>query len=146
MKDKLGRERTMLKILMGKKGVGKTKRIIQMANEESGDNKGNSVFVDDDNRYMFEIKRPVRFIDASEYRIDGAPMFLGFIAGLMASDYDLETLYIDGFLKIVRSENLDSLVDFFKRLDRLTSDLNVIISIKGDPQTVPEALKKYLMN
>jgi len=135
----------MLKILMGKKGVGKTKRIIQMANETSEDSKGNSVFIDDDNRYMFEIKRPVRFIDASEYHIDGAPMFLGFIAGLMANDYDLETLYIDGFLKIVNTEQLESLVDFFKRLEKLTSDLNVIISIKGDPGNVPEELKAYLM-
>ncbi|MFZ5975578.1 MAG: hypothetical protein ACOYU3_09295 [Bacillota bacterium] len=136
----------MLKILMGKKGVGKTKRIIQMANETSRDNKGNSVFIDDDNRYMFEIKRPVRFIDASEYNIDSAPMFLGFVAGLMANDYDLETLYIDGFLKIVNSEQLDSFGDFFKRLDKLTSDLNVIISIKGDPNDVPDDMKAYLMD
>lgn len=136
----------MLKILMGKKGVGKTKRIIQMANEASKDNKGNSVFIDDDNRYMFEIKRPVRFIDASEYKIDSAPMFLGFIAGLMANDYDLETLYIDGFLKIVGSEQLDSFGDFFRRLDRLTSGLDVIISIKGDPKGVPEEMKMYLMD
>ena len=136
----------MLKILMGKKGVGKTKRIIQMANETSRDSKGNSVFIDDDNRYMFEIKRPIRFIDASEYNIDSAPMFLGFIAGLMANDYDLETLYIDGFLKIVNTEQLDSFGDFFKRLDRLTSDLKVIISIKGDPGDVPEDMKAYLMD
>ncbi len=136
----------MLKILVGKKGVGKTKRIIQMANEAAGGAKGNVVFIDDDNRYMYEIKRPIRFIDASEYKLDSAPMFLGFIAGLMANDYDLDTLYIDGFLKIVCTEQLDELETFFKRLEKLTKDLNVIISIKGDPSDMPEALRKYLMD
>ncbi len=97
----------MLKILMGKKGVGKTKRIIQMANEESGDNKGNSVFVDDDNRYVRD-QRPVRFIDASEYRIDGAPCFWASSrdGGQRLRPRDPGTR---AFLKIVRSENLDSL-------------------------------------
>ena len=136
----------MLKILLGKKGVGKTKRIIQMANEAVGDTKGSAVFIDDDSRYMFQIKRPIRFIDASEYAIDSAPMFLGFIAGLMANDYDLDTLYIDGFLKIVKAEGLTGLENFFTRLDALTPNMNVIISSKGDPNDLPEALKNYLMD
>lgn len=136
----------MLKILLGKKGVGKTKRIIQMANESVIDNKGNVAFIDDDNRYMFEIKRPIRFIDASEYMIDSAPMFMGFVAGLRANDYDLETLYIDGFLKIINQDSLENLDGFFKKLDALTKDINVIISIKGDVNDATEEMKDYLID
>ena len=122
------------------------KRIIQMANESVTDNKGNIAFIDDDNRYMFEIKRPIRFIDASEYMIDNAPMFMGFIAGLRANDYDLETLYIDGFLKIINQDSLENLDGFFKKLDALTKDINVIISIKGDVNDATEEMKDYLID
>ena len=68
----------MIRVIFGEKGAGKTKRIIDMANESIKTAKGSIVFIDDDNQYMFELKHSIRFVDASEFHIDGPNCGTGF--------------------------------------------------------------------
>ena len=81
-------------------GAGKTKRIIDIANETLKTANGSIVFIDNDSQYMFGLKHDIRFVDASEYHIDSPKMFFGFVSGIAAQDFDLEYLFVDGFMKI----------------------------------------------
>lgn len=136
----------MIQVLFDEKGSGKTKRIISMANEAIQTAKGSMVFVDDDNSYMFDLKHTIRFIDASEYDIDGPKMFYGFLCGVSAQDFDLEYLFIDGFLKIVHHP-IETLEGLFAQLEKFASraDIKLVISISGDPAGAPDFIKPYLV-
>ncbi|MGI6168571.1 MAG: hypothetical protein ACOYI4_02485 [Christensenellales bacterium] len=134
----------MLKVIFGKKGEGKTKRIIGMANSGVDTLNGNAIFIDDDSRYMFDVSRQIRFIDASEYHIDSPKMFYGFLCGLAAQDYDLERIYIDGFLKIVHYP-LEDLQEFFESANNMAEkfNLDIIISVCGD--NTPDFIQQYVI-
>jgi len=136
----------MINVIFGQKGAGKTKRILDMANESLHVASGSIVFIDHDNQYMFGLKRDIRFINASEYEIDGPKMFYGFVCGLAAQDFDLEYIFIDGFLKIVRHD-LDSLEGLFDDLNKFSEKANIkiVISVSGDPGKAPEFLKPFIV-
>ena len=136
----------MIQAIYGKKGSGKTKRIIDMANTASKENDGALVFIDDDNRYMFDLHHEIRFVNATEYSVSSPDMFLGFLCGIISSNYDMSCLYIDGFLRLVNAQLAD-LGSLFERLAAIASDhkVTVVISVSGDPESVPEFLKPYLI-
>lgn len=134
----------MIQVIFGKKGSGKTKRILDMANESVKEAKGNVLFVDDDKSYTLSLKPQVRFIDASEYAVKGVEPFYGFLAGILAGNYDISVIYIDAFLKLVKAEPAE-LVDFFAKLERLVgaAGCDMIISFSEDAASVPESIRKY---
>ena len=136
----------MIRVIFGEKGAGKTKRILDLANDTIKTARGSIVFINADNQYMFDIKRSIRFINASEYAIDGPKMFYGFLNGIAAQDFDLEYLFIDGFLNIVH-HSLDTLEGLFENLNAFSQrcDVKVFISVSGDPETVPEFIKPYIL-
>ena len=136
----------MIRVIYGKKGSGKTKRIIDMANAASKENDGALVFIDDDNRYMFDLHHAIRFVNATEYDVSSPDMFLGFLCGIISSNYDMSCLYIDGFLRLVKAE-LGSLSNLFARLYDMAErhKVTVVISVSGDPETVPEFIQPYLI-
>jgi len=136
----------LIRIIFGEKGAGKTKRIINMANDSVQDSKGSLVFIDDGNQYMFDLKHEIRFIDASEFEIDGPKMFYGFLCGIAAQDFDLEYIFIDGFLEIVHHD-LDTLEGLFDHLRTFSdkSGVKVVISINGDPEDIPSFIREYVV-
>ena len=92
----------MLKLLIGKKGTGKTKVLIDSVNVAANEANGNVVFISNDtNRNMYDIKSKVRMADTSEFEIDTWKEFLGFICGIISSNFDITNIYVDGVLKIV---------------------------------------------
>lgn len=133
----------MVRVIFGEKGAGNSKRIIQMANDSLEQTKGSVVFIDAEGQYLFELKHAIRFIDAGNYRIDSPDMFIGFIAGIAAQDFDLELVYVDGFSKLVNC-HAESLEDMFSRLEELSADagIEVIIAMSGDD--MPDYLNKYM--
>ena len=134
----------MIQVIFGKKGSGKTKRILDMANEAVKEAKGNVLFIDDDRSYTLSLKPQVRFVDASEYNVKGEEPFYGFIAGMLAGNYDISVIYIDAFLKLVKADEA-GLVSFFGKLEHLVevSKADIIISYSDDAANVPEAIRKY---
>ena len=136
----------MIQVVYGKKGSGKTKKILDLANTLAAQVKGNTVFIDDDQRYMYDLKYQVRFVNAGEYNIEDPKMFLGFLIGMMAKDFDLELLFVDGFLRIVNAQ-LKDLADFFAQLSKASEQHNVrvIMSVSGSEEDRPAFLDEYLL-
>ena len=136
----------MIEVIYGKKGSGKTKRLIDMANDSIKDQKGDVLFIDDDNRYMFDLRHEIRFINAGEYDVHNAQMFLGFVCGLLAQNFDIRLVFVDAFLKLVK-DDVEGLGWLFERLDAVTKKHNVriVISCNGDAGEAPSYLKPYII-
>ena len=136
----------MIQVIAGKKGSGKTKRIIDMANKASQESKHDIVFIDDDNRYMFDLRHEVRFINAGDYNLVSDQMFMGFLAGAVAQNFDVGLILIDAFKKLIKCE-LDTTQWLFDRLEALSEKHSVdfVISISEDPAMLPDFIKKYVI-
>ena len=91
----------MIKLIVGAKGSGKTKAMIDMINDSVKTSKGNVVVVEKGMKLTYDIAPAARLIDLDEYKVAGGEMLYGFVAGLMASNYDITDLYIDGILNAV---------------------------------------------
>lgn len=136
----------MIEVIYGKKGTGKTKRLIDMANDSIKDQKGDVLFIDDDNRYMFDLRHEIRFINAGEYDVHNAQMFMGFVCGLLAQNFDIRLVFVDAFLKLAREE-IEGLGWLFEKLDTVSKKHNVrfVISCNGDAGNPPEFLKPFII-
>ena len=136
----------MIQVIAGKKGSGKTKRIIDMANKASQESKHDIVFIDDDNRYMFDLRHQVRFVNAGEYSLTSDQMFMGFLAGAVAQNFDVGLILIDAFKKLIKCE-LDTTQWLFDRLEALSEKHSVdfVISISEDPANLPAFIQKYVI-
>ncbi|MBS7262589.1 MAG: hypothetical protein KIG36_03155 [Eubacteriales bacterium] len=136
----------MIELIYGKKGSGKTKRIIASANEAVRSTKdGCVVFIDDNSRYMYDLDRNIRFVATENYGLHDAESLYHFICGGTAVNYGIEYLYIDGLKKIVNTD-LASLEGFFSKLNTL-SDQNgfrVVMTISAEPEEMPDFLKAYI--
>ena len=136
----------MIQIIAGKKGSGKTKRLIDMTNQAAKEAAHDVVFIDDDNRYMFDIDHKVRFINAADYHVKSPEMFLGFLCGMLSQNFDVGVIFIDAFKKLLKTD-LNQADWFFKRLETLCQKHNVdfVLSVSEDPANLPEFMKGYLI-
>ena len=136
----------MIKIIAGNKGSGKTKRLIDMTNETAKTSAGNVVFLDKDNSYMYEIDRVVRFVNVNDYHVKSAQMFLGFLGGMLASNYDISTIFVDAFLKLVKID-IAAADWFFASLEQYGQkhDVTFVLSVSADPETLPDFAKAYVI-
>ncbi|MBP5661835.1 MAG: hypothetical protein J6X30_01610 [Clostridia bacterium] len=137
----------MIQIIYGKKGAGKTKKIIESANHASETLKGNVAFLFNSKRYICDLKHQVRFINTEEYGIKGAYLFFGFICGLVASNFDLERIYVDGFLKHM-DRPMEELEDLFIRLKSFCEQnrIELILSVSADKDEIPAFMQEFLIN
>jgi len=106
----------MLEVIYGRRGSGKTKTLIEQANAALKDCTGDIVYIDDDNRCILDLNHDIRFMNAAEYDIMTTTGLRGFICGVLASDYDIKEVYIDGFPKIVGCESVNELEETIIRL------------------------------
>ncbi len=136
----------MIKVIAGKKGSGKTKRILDFANEASKNAAHGVLFVDDDNRYMFDLRHEVRFVNAGEFEIVDDKMLLGFLAGAITQNYDISLICLDAFKKLIKID-LNNSAWFFERLSALSElhKVEFVLSISEDPENLPEFINKYLI-
>ena len=136
----------MIEIICGEKGTGKTKRIISLANGVSDKAKGSMVFIDDDNSYMYDLGYSIRFINVADYAVNDPDMFLGFLCGLCASDFDLEYVFVDKLENVVHAD-LSELMSFFQQLETLSKQhsLHIILSVSKGEEDLPSFLRPYVM-
>ncbi len=136
----------MIKIIAGNKGSGKTKRLIDMTNDVAKTAAGNVVFLDKDNSYMYEVDRAVRFVNVKDYHVENAEMFLGFLGGMLASNYDISTIFVDAFLKLVKTDIAEA-GWFIEKLEEYGKkhDVTFVLSVSADPETLPDFCKTYLI-
>ena len=136
----------MIGVIFGAKGTGKTKHILELANQSVLTAKGNTIFIDSDNSYMYERSTKARFINASDYGVCTPKMLYGFLCGLSAGDFDLEYIYIDGLLNIVHHE-LGTLKELFAELERFADKhhLSIILSVNATENTIPDFLRPHVL-
>ena len=136
----------MIQVIAGKKGSGKTKRLIDLTNATAKEAEHDVIFLDDDNRYMFDVDHKVRFINAEDYHIHNADMFIGFLCGMLSSNFDIGTVFIDAFLNLCHTE-LQNTAAVVNTLAELGTKHNVdfVLSLSADPEELPEHLKQYLI-
>ena len=136
----------MIQVIAGKKGSGKTKRLIDLTNTTARDAEHDVIFLDDDNRYMFDVDHKVRFINAEDYHLHNADMFIGFLCGMLSSNFDIGTVFIDAFLNLCHTE-LQNTVEVVNTLAELGTkhDVDFVLSLSADPDELPEHLRQYLI-
>lgn len=136
----------MVQLIVGKKGKGKTKQLLDKVNSEVKDISGSIVYLDKSTKHMYELNNKVRLIDVSRYMIENADEFLGFVCGVISQDHDLEQMYFDSFLKIAVLEGKD-ISAVIEKLDKMSDFFQVdfILSVSMDESELPEAVKDKII-
>ena len=117
-----------------------------MTNNAVKTSSGNVVFLDKNDSYMYEVDRAVRFVNVEEYSVSSAEMFLGFLGGMLASNYDVKTVFIDAFLKLIKIDLADAKW-FFDSLEKYAQkhDVTFVLSGSADPEALPDFCKGYII-
>lgn len=133
----------MVQLIVGNKGKGKTKYLLDTVNEAVKTANGNIVYLDKSAKHMFELNNKVRLINCYDYDIANASEFVGFISGIMSQDHDLEQVYVDGFLVLSKEEDKEAAFKAIERLEAISAKFNVnfVLSISLDKADLPENLQ-----
>ena len=128
---------------MGVKGKGKTKRLLEMANEAVKDAKGTVVYLDKSAKHMYELSNKIRLINVNDFDIMSSDGFTGFVSGIISQDHDLETMFLDSFLKLANLEGGD-ITPVIDALEKIGEKYNVkfVLSVSMDAADLPENAKK----
>ena len=134
----------MIRIIAGKKGSGKTKRIIDEANASLANAKGQNVFITDTNRFMNEIKHQLRYVNAKDYGVDCARSLRAFIDGMIAGNSDIETVFIDGAARLANTTVAD-MEDFYAELEKVGQKFgtNFVLTVSEAEENLPEFVAKF---
>ncbi len=136
----------MIEIISGVKGKGKTKFLIQKVNDSVKGAKGNVVYLDKNNKHMYELSNKIRLINVKDYPIDTYDGFLGFVAGLISQDHDLESMYLDSFMTIanVTEEYIGYVLS---KLSDISTRFNVdfVLSVSVDSKDIPDEFKDSIV-
>jgi len=136
----------MITLIAQPRGTGKTKRIIQMANQAVENSSGNIVFVDDDKRHIYDLKHNLRFISMDEYPLMSVDEFFGFLCGIVSNNYDIDIIYIDGLLKVMQA-TCKSIPNFIQKLKKISEqyEINFVMTISCTREELAEELHQYIM-
>lgn len=131
----------MIDIIAGRKGKGKTKVLLQKVNEDIQTTNGTLVYLDKNNKHMYELDRKIRLIVVPEFDIIDTDMFIGFIAGILSQDHDIDKIYLDSFLTIAFAE--ETMAYAIEKLDVLSKrfDVDFVISASIDKEDLSEDLQ-----
>ena len=137
----------MVQLIVGKKGKGKTKQLLDKVNSEVKDIAGSIVYLDKSTKHMYELNNKVRLINVMDYPIDNCDEFLGFLCGIVSQDHDLEEMYLDSFLTIAFTETDDEIQHAIEKLDIISEKYNVkfILSVSRDESRLPECAKAKIV-
>ena len=134
----------MIKLITGKKGTGKTKILIDNINDAVKSTNGNLVCIEKGDNIRRSISFRVRWCDTESFAIEGADAFYGFVAGMLAGNYDIKDVFVDGILKIV-GKDFDALGQLFEKLDKLTGEeATVVFTVSADDSELPESVKQFI--
>lgn len=127
----------MITLILGKKGTGKTKKLMSLCNEAVAQSKGNVVFIEKDNTLTYDVSHQVRLVSAADYAISCFGCLYGFVAGMCAGNYDITDIFIDSTLKI-GGDDMEKLAEFVEKISKL--DVNMVLSVSADKSEVPARL------
>lgn len=136
----------MVQLIVGEKGKGKTKQLLDRVNSQIREITGNIVYLDKSTKHMYELNNKVRLIDVSQCMIENSSEFLGFISGIISQDHDLQQMYFDSFLKIACLEGED-ITATVEKLEKLSQrfEVDFILSVSMDEAKLPAGLKENII-
>lgn len=132
----------MVQLIVGNKGKGKTKQLLDKVNGEVREISGNIAYLDKSTKHMYELNNKIRLIDVSQFVIENNSEFLGFVCGIISQDHDLQQMYFDSFLKIACLEGKD-VTETIEKLERLskTFEVDFILSVSMDESELPASVR-----
>ena len=135
----------MITLIVGNKGTGKTKKLVELVNAAVEKSSGNVVCVEKGMKLTYDLSHAVRLIDAESYNINGFDAFYGFLTGLLAGNYDITDLFIDGTFKIGGRDyqGLGAMLDKLSVIVK-DNDVNIVFTISADESDLPDEVKKYM--
>lgn len=136
----------MVQLIVGEKGKGKTKHLLDKVNSEVKIITGNIAYLDKSMAHMYELNNKVRMIDVSQYMIENPSEFIGFVSGIISQDHDLQQMYFDSFLKIanVKNEDVEATIQKLEKISEVQG-VDFIISISIEQDDIPESIKKNII-
>ena len=136
----------MVQLIVGKKGKGKTKHLLDKVNTAVKTASGNIVYLDKNANNMYELNNRIRLINVSDYPLSDCDEFIGFICGIVSQDHDLEQMYLDSFLVIAHLEGQD-IEPAIQKLEKISSMFQVdfLINISLDEPELPESLRSKVI-
>jgi hypothetical protein len=132
----------MIKLLIGSKGSGKTKTLIELVNNATASSNGNVVCIEKGDTLKHDITYKARLIDADYYSVAGADALYGFIAGILASNSDITDLFVDSTLKLCG--DVLAFVGIVKKLEAITKDVNLVMTVSVAVEDCPAELKAFV--
>jgi len=136
----------MVKVIMGLKGSGKTKQLIELVKSAVEEDKGSVVVLEKDTNLTYDIPYQARLVGANQYGINGYDCLKGFISGLHAGNYDITQIFIDSLTKIVGEQmdaHVESFLDWCESFSEKES-VKFTITISADTALATDGMKKYL--
>ncbi len=138
----------MVQLIVGRKGKGKTKQLLDKVNSEVKTAEGSIVYLDKTTKHMFELNNKVRLINVTDYLIEDEKEFIGFVSGIISQDHDLQQMYLDSFLKIAclegQEEKIETTVSKLKKMSE-AFQVDFILSVSLDEHELPESLKENVL-
>lgn len=138
----------MIQLIVGNKGSGKTKTLISMTNDAVSKSSGNVVCLEKGLKLTYDITHKARLVDTDEYNIEGFEALYGFMAGLMAGNYDITHIFVDATLKIGGRdyEGFAQLIDKLQKIKTAQNVENIVFTVSCDQCELPERLHKLILN
>ncbi len=134
----------MIKLITGKKGTGKTKIIIEMMNEAVKSTNGNLVCIEKGSNLRTQISYKIRWCDTEYFKVSGYESFYGFIAGMLAGNYDIKEIFVDGIIKIGGTD-FDKFGEMLEKISQLSGEeTTIIFTVSADESELPASVKKYI--
>ena len=135
----------MLKLIIGVKGTGKTKTLINLVNGALEVTKGDVVCIEKGVKLRYDIKPTARLINSEDFMVNDAQSLYGFIAGILASNHDVTDLFVDGTLKICKGDiaAFELLVAELEKLVNAKDDVNLTMTVSMDEKDAPEGIRKF---
>ncbi len=136
----------MVQLIVGNKGKGKTKHLLEKVNTQILEATGNIVYLDKNTKHMYELNNKVRLINVSDYLITSSDEFVGFLSGIISQDHDLQMMFLDNFLSIAFLDGKD-ITPVVDKLEKLGESFGVdfVLSVGVDAEELPEALKEKVI-
>ena len=136
----------MVQLIVGSKGDGKTKHLLDRVNNQIKTASGNIVYLDKNTKHMHELDNKVRLINVADYPLKNCDEFNGFICGIISQDHDLEQVYLDSFLTTAKLEGKD-VTGTLEQLNAVGEKFNVkfVVSMSLDKEEIPESLQDKIV-
>ncbi len=131
----------MITLLTGKKGSGKTKKLIELANKAANESKGNVVVLEKGSKLTYDIAPSIRLINVDDYSVSGEAALQGFVCGILAGNYDITDVFVDSTLKVIHESELEA---FVTGLAPAAKDVNIVLLVSADDADIPAGLTDYI--